>query len=121
MEQTAEELDLSPSTVSRAVSGKYLQCGRGVFPLRQFFSEGFSGKKDESAGAGGRTAEDEISAVSVRAVIRKLIEQEDPRHPLSDEKIRQRLMETGVDISRRTVAKYRGMLGIGSASERKVR
>lgn len=121
MEQTAEELDLSPSTVSRAVSGKYLQCGRGVFPLRQFFSEGFSGKKDASAGAGGKTAEDEISAVSVRAMIRKLIEQEDPHHPLSDEKIRQRLMETGVDISRRTVAKYRGMLGIGGASERRVR
>lgn len=121
MEQTAEELDLSPSTVSRAVSGKYLQCERGTFSLRQFFSEGFGGKNTPVYAGLDATGIEEISAVSVRAMIRKLIEQEDPRHPLSDEKIRSILLEKGLDISRRTVAKYRVMLGIGGASERRVR
>ena len=122
MEQVAEELRISPSTVSRAVSGKYLQCGRGVLPLRQFFSAGYREKRDtDDVADGGTGAVESVSAVSVREEIKKLVSHEDPRHPLSDEKIRGLLQEKGIEISRRTVAKYRGIMGIGSASERKVR
>ncbi|MBQ6207814.1 MAG: RNA polymerase factor sigma-54 [Oscillospiraceae bacterium] len=101
----AEELSLHPSTVSRAVRGKYLQCRRGTYPLRFFFSPA----------AGGA----EISRQSVKLRLAELVRREDPRRPWSDEKLRELLSADGAEISRRTVAKYRMECGIPSSTARK--
>ena len=103
----AEELSLHPSTVSRAVRGKYLQCRRGVYALRWFFSPA----------AGGA----ETSRQSVKLRLAELIRAENPRQPLSDRKLCELLCAHGAEISRRTVAKYRMECGIASAAARKER
>lgn len=101
----AESLELHPSTVSRAVRDKYLQCRQGTFPLRYFFSR-----------AVGQEA---VSRQAVKQRLAVLIRDEDPRHPLSDQTLCKILRGDGVDIARRTVAKYREELGIGSSTVRK--
>lgn len=104
----AEMLEVHESTVSRAVKDKYLQCAHGVFPLGYFFSRALP------AGGG-----DSVSAEQVKIALKRLIEEEDKRKPLSDQKLCDILAAQDIEISRRTVAKYRDELGIPSTSGRK--
>ena len=105
----AEEAGVHESTVSRAVKDKYIQCVHGVFPMGHFFSRALP-----SSGGDG------VSAEKVKAAIRALIEQEDKKKPLSDQKLCDMLLERELILSRRTVAKYRDEMGIPSTSGRKV-
>ena len=104
----ADRIGMHESTVSRATNGKYVQTPQGMFELKYFFSSGLRRR------GGGKA-----SSVSVRAEIERLVENEDPANPLSDEAISQLLKEDGTQVARRTVAKYRGQLGIPSSSLRK--
>lgn len=108
MKTIADRLGIHVATVSRAVSEKYLMTPRGVVPLRSFFSGGLATDSGE-----------DVSANSVRATIQDLIENEDKAKPLSDEKMVQLLNDKGIEIARRTVAKYRDQLGIPTARMRK--
>ncbi len=107
LKEAADELKLSSSTVSRAVRGKYIQTRWGIYPLRFFF------------GGGIRTEEGAVSAAQIRAVIGRMIEKEDKRHPLSDSKLEMLLKDRGMSVSRRTIAAYRERLGIPSSAVRK--
>lgn len=109
LRQAAQEMGVHESTVSRGVSGKYLQCSRGTFPVRYFFSAGVRAQGPGEASVGRE---------SVKERILQLIREEDPEHPLSDEAIRKRLEADGLTISRRTVTKYRTESGIRSATDR---
>lgn len=108
MEAIAADTQLHVSTVSRAVRGKYLKCSRGVFELRAFFSTAIS-------------ATEAVSADAAKQKIRELIEEESPRHPLTDSKLEVLLHEQGITLARRTIAKYREQLKILPASLRKRR
>ncbi|MEQ9617018.1 MAG: RNA polymerase factor sigma-54 [Phycisphaerales bacterium] len=108
MTQVADQLGIHVATVSRAVSGKYLQTPRGVVPLRKLFSGGT--QTDE----GG-----DMSWEAVRAALQDIIDSEDKASPLSDEKLVAALKQRGIEIARRTVAKYRDQLNIPSARLRK--
>ena len=101
LQQVARQIDMHESTVSRVCSGKYVQCPRGVFELKFFFSSGLETEDGEDVSA--RTAKD---------IIRTLIEEEDKRGPLSDQRIAELLRERGLRIARRTVGKYREQLSI---------
>jgi len=105
----AEELGIHESTVSRAVKEKYLQCDRGIFPLHAFFSKALA-----------KTEEGTVSAASIRERMKTILSEEDKTKPLSDRELTEQLNREGIQISRRTVAKYREAMGIGGASERKV-
>ena len=105
----AEQLNIHESTVSRAVKEKYLQCERGVFPLHTFFSKAMA--KAEAA--------ENISADSIKNRLRAIIDAEEKTKPLSDRELTERLTAEGVQICRRTVAKYREAMGIVGASGRK--
>jgi len=107
LRQIADELELHESTVSRVVSGKYLQCARGVFELKYFFSSQI-GDSNEA-----------VSSIAVKNEIARLIASENSSKPLSDAKITELLSERGFSAARRTVAKYRDALGIAPASQRK--
>jgi len=109
MTELAAELELAPSTISRAVAGKSLQTPFGILPLRQFFQSSTS-----SSGEGGAAATE-----AVRIRVKHLVEGEDPSAPLSDEAIVEALGEAGLAVARRTVAKYRKELGIPSSYQRK--
>ena len=102
-------LDIHESTVSRAIRDKYLQCAWGIFPMNYFFSKSIPAKSN-----GGK-----ITTEQVKKLMMDIIEEEDKKKPLSDRAITERLVERGVKISRRTVAKYREELGIKDASGRK--
>lgn len=104
----AADVGVHESTVSRAVREKYLQCSFGVFPLSRFFSRALSGPAGE-----------EVSPEQARAAIRALIQEEDRRHPLSDQKLCDLLAGQEIFLARRTVAKYRQSLGIPVAGERR--
>lgn len=108
LQQVASEIDMHESTVSRVTTNKYVQTPRGVFELKFFFS---SSLKTQDGG--------EISAKSAKERIQKIIEREDPRNPLSDQKIADLLKKDGLEIARRTVAKYREQLNILPARLRK--
>ena len=95
------------STVSRATNGKYIQTPMGLFELKYFFSSGI-------ATNGG-----DVSATSIKSIIKDLIEKEDPKKPLSDQQIANILEKRDIKISRRTVAKYRDELEIPSSSMRR--
>lgn len=95
------------SVISRATAGKYVATPSGIYPLRFFFSDGF-GEEGE-----------EFTNREVEAVIRRIVESEDKRHPMSDEKIRERMEREGYSVSRRTVAKYRDRLRIPVARLRR--
>jgi RNA polymerase sigma-54 factor len=108
MTQVADQLGIHVATVSRAVAEKYLQTPRGVVPLRKFFTGGLSTDSGE-----------DMSYDAVRAALQEVIEAEDKKSPLSDEAIVEELKKKGIEIARRTVAKYRDQLGIQSARLRK--
>ncbi|MEW5248104.1 RNA polymerase factor sigma-54 [Microbulbifer sp. 2201CG32-9] len=104
----AETIGMHESTISRVTANKYMLTPRGTFELKYFFSNQVSTDSGEEA-----------SSTAIRAIIRKLIDAESPRKPLSDNKIAQELGQSGVKVARRTVAKYRESMGIPSSSERK--
>lgn len=101
----ADALALHPSTVSRAVRGKYLQCRQGTYPLRYFFSRAVSRQGP--------------SRQAVKQALLRLLAEEDPGHPLSDQHLCRLLAENNMEVARRTVAKYRMELGIPSSAARK--
>jgi RNA polymerase sigma-54 factor len=105
----AEAIGMHESTVSRVTSNKYLSCARGTFELKYFFTSGVGG----SAGEGGASAE------AVKAAIRQLIDAEDPKAILSDDTLVDLLKAKGYDLARRTVAKYREAIGLGSSVQRR--
>jgi RNA polymerase sigma-54 factor len=109
LKQIAEELGVHESTVSRAINGKYMQSPRGVYELKYFFSSGVP----VAGGAGG------LSSNSVKSIIREIIDGEDPKKPYSDQDMVALLKGKGIEISRRTVAKYREGMGILSSSKRR--
>lgn len=109
----AAETGLDISVISRVTANKRVETPWGVFPLRFFFSDSVGG------GAGSEEGEDVLTNRKIEAEIRTLVEKEDKRHPLSDEKLREAIAARGYDVSRRTVAKYRDRLGIPVARLRK--
>ncbi len=108
MEEIAEDLGVSKSTVSRAVAKKYVQTEYGLLPLKRFFSTALAGEKGE-----------DLSADLVKKKIGEMIADEDKRTPLSDADIAGRLEKDGINIARRTVAKYREGLGIAARGRRR--
>ena len=108
LREVAEVISMHESTVSRVTNEKFVQTPRGVLPLKFFFSSGLS-----------TTDGEDVSARGIKAQIEKLVAEEDPKHPLTDQAIVNILKETGVQIARRTVAKYRDQLGVLSARMRK--
>src|SRR6266436_2395585 len=106
IKEVAEEIGVHPSTVSRAVANKYVHTSQGVFELRFFFSEGVNGPE------GGGTP-----LMLLKRKVKKLIDEEDPRKPLTDDLIASMLEAQGIDVTRRTVAKYREDLRIPSTHQ----
>jgi len=109
LRQVADAIGMHESTVSRVTSNKYLSCARGVFELKYFFTSAIQ------AADGGEA----VSAAAVKSAIRSLIQAEDPRAILSDDTLVELLRGRGFDIARRTVAKYREAMGIGSSVQRR--
>ena len=108
MTEVAKKVGVHVATVSRAVAGKYVQTPRGIFPLRMFFS-------------GGKTTDEgqDMAWDAIKARLREIVDKEDKSRPLSDEQIAEALGGKGIKIARRTVAKYRKLLNISSARQRK--
>ncbi len=104
----ANDIGMHESTVSRVVSNKYIHTPRGLFPMKYFFHSGI----DSSTG-------DDVSSLSIKNKISRIVQEEDTRRPFSDARIMQRLRAEGIQIARRTVAKYREELRIPSSSQRK--
>ena len=109
LRDVADEVELHESTVSRVTTNKFLLTPRGLFELKYFFSSHV-----------GTTTGGEASSTAIRAKIKKLIAEENPRKPLSDNSLANLLKDDGIDVARRTVAKYRESLHIPSSSDRKV-
>jgi RNA polymerase sigma-54 factor len=110
IKEVAEEIGVHPSTVSRAVSNKYAHTPQGVFELRYFFSESVNGPE----GSG-------TSLLILKRRVKKLIDEEDPTRPLTDEQITRILQSQGIQVTRRTVAKYREDMRIPSTHQRRVK
>jgi RNA polymerase sigma-54 factor len=110
IKEVAEEIGVHPSTVSRAVANKYAHTAQGVFELRYFFSESVNGPE------GGGT-----SLLILKRRVKKLIEEEDASRPLTDEQITRILQSQGIQVTRRTVAKYREDMKIPSTHQRRVK
>lgn len=108
MSDLADEMNCDPSTISRTVAGKYVQTPRGIYPMRYFFT-------------GGTETADGVSTSwdSVKAAVQRIVEEEDKSDPLNDDQIAKLLTERGIEISRRTVAKYRQQLDIPSGRQRR--
>ncbi|OUY07765.1 RNA polymerase factor sigma-54 [Acinetobacter populi] len=109
LRDVADEVELHESTVSRVTTNKYILTPRGLFELKYFFSSHV-----------GTSSGGECSSTAIRAMIKKLIAVENPKKPLSDNAIAKLLQEEGIDVARRTVAKYRESLNIPASSDRKV-
>jgi RNA polymerase sigma-54 factor len=109
LKQVARDVQLHESTVSRAIANKYIQTPWGVFELKFFFSSGV-----ENIIAG-----EMVATESIKRILKELVENEDPREPLSDQRLCELLKERGINIARRTVAKYRSELGIPPVRQRK--
>jgi RNA polymerase sigma-54 factor len=110
MVEIAEKIGVHPTTVSRTVNDKYVATPKGVIELRKFFTQGIE------------TAQGEIVVKeAVHDALKSIVDGEDKAHPLSDETIAAKLKEQGFSVARRTVAKYRGVLGIPGTSERRVK
>lgn len=107
LRDVSSELGIHESTVSRAVNGKYIQTPKGLFELKYFFSSGIP------------QGDDGISSNSIKSFIRDFVQDEDPKKPLSDQKIAEMLLQKGIDVKRRTIAKYRESLNIPSSSKRR--
>ncbi len=110
IKEVAEEIGVHPSTVSRAVANKYVHTSQGVYELRFFFSEGVNGPE------GG-----DLPLVLLKRKVKKLIGEEDPRKPLTDDHLAAALKAQGINVTRRTVAKYREDMQIPSTHQRRVR
>lgn len=108
LKQIADEVGVHESTVSRSINGKYIETPRGVYELRYFFSSGVGNKE----GSG-------VSSNSIKKMIREIISEEDPKTPMSDQEIMDILNRRDIEISRRTVAKYRESMNIPSSSRRR--
>lgn len=107
LREVAEELGLHESTISRATTRKYLRTPRGTFEFKHFFSSGIATDHGGSA-----------SATAIQAMLRKLIDGENPRAPLSDQRLAEILKGEGIPVARRTVAKYREAMNISASNER---
>jgi RNA polymerase sigma-54 factor len=110
IKDVAEEIGVHPSTVSRAVANKYAHTPQGVFELRYFFSEPVQGPSGAA-----------IPLLTLKRMVKKMIEEEDPAHPLTDEQIAAMLKAKGIHVTRRTVAKYREDMKIPSTHQRRRR
>jgi RNA polymerase sigma-54 factor len=110
IKEVAEEVGVHPSTVSRAVASKYAHTSQGVIELRSFFSESVNGPE-----GGG------MSLLTLKRVVKKMIEEEDTAKPLTDDQIAKKLEENGIRVTRRTVAKYREDMRIPSTHQRRVK
>lgn len=110
IKEVAEEIGVHPSTVSRAVANKYVHTAQGVYELRFFFSEGVGGPE------GG-----DLPLLLLKRRVKKLIEEEDPRKPWTDDYLAAELQRQGIQVTRRTVAKYREDMQIPSTHQRRVR
>jgi len=110
IKEVAEEIGVHPSTVSRAVANKYAHTPQGVFELRYFFSESVNGPEGSST-----------SLLILKRRVKRLIEEEDPARPLTDEQITRILQSQGIQVTRRTVAKYREDMRIPSTHQRRVK
>jgi RNA polymerase sigma-54 factor len=109
LRDVATDIDMHESTVSRVVNNKYVHTPQGVFELKYFFHSGISSAYGES-----------VSSVTIKQRIRKIIEEESPKKPLSDSRIARILQDAGLVLARRTIAKYREDLKIPTSSRRKV-
>lgn len=109
LKDVADEVGLHESTVSRLTSNKTMLTPQGLFELKYFFSSSVSG------------VDGDVSSTAITAMIEQMIADENPKKPLSDNAITDYLLEQGIDIARRTVAKYREQLGIGSSTQRRQR
>jgi RNA polymerase sigma-54 factor len=110
IKEVAEEIGVHPSTVSRAVASKYANTPQGVIELRRFFSEGSNGPEG---------ADTPLPVLKIK--VRKLIEEEDAHHPLTDDQLAEKLRAEGIQLTRRTVAKYREDMNIPSTHQRRSR
>jgi RNA polymerase sigma-54 factor len=112
LREVAEKIEMHESTVSRVTSNKYLWCERGTFELKYFFTSGV-GRVGEGADGEGASSE------AIKARIRALIDAETVKNILSDQQLAEMLQKEGFDLARRTVAKYREAIGLGSSAERR--
>ncbi len=110
IKEVAEEVGVHPSTVSRAVANKYAHTPQGVIELRSFFSEAVNGPE-----GGG------MSLLTLKRLVKKMIDEEEPTKPLTDDQIAKKLEEAGIQVTRRTVAKYREDMRIPSTHQRRVK
>ncbi|MDP2131213.1 MAG: RNA polymerase factor sigma-54 [Erythrobacter sp.] len=108
LREVAEKIDMHESTVSRVTSNKYLACARGTFELKYFFTSGVASADGEGA-----------SSAAIKARIKSLIDDETAKNILSDQQLAEMLQKEGFDLARRTVAKYREAIGLGSSAERR--
>jgi RNA polymerase sigma-54 factor len=108
LRQVAEDVQMHESTISRVTTNKYVYTPQGVFDLKFFFNSGIN-----------MYLGDQIASESVKEKIRQIVQSENPENPLSDQEIAEMLRRQDVLIARRTVAKYRGVLGVLSSSKRK--
>jgi RNA polymerase sigma-54 factor len=110
IKEVAEEVGVHPSTVSRAVASKYAHTSQGVLELRSFFSEAVNGPE-----GGG------MSLLTLKRLVKKMIDEEDSTKPLTDDQIAKKLEDAGIRVTRRTVAKYREDMRIPSTHQRRVK
>jgi RNA polymerase sigma-54 factor len=108
LREVADDIGMHESTVSRVVSNKYMHTPRGLYPMKFFFHSGI-----------GRSYGEDISSLTVKGKIKQMIGDEDPKRPLSDSELMRILKREGIQIARRTVAKYRDELGIPASTDRK--
>jgi len=108
LRDVAEDIEMHESTISRVTTNKYVQTPQGLFELKYFFNSGISTMRGET-----------IASESVKSRIKEIVAGENPKKPYSDQKMVEILRQHGIDIARRTVTKYREMLGIGSSTDRK--
>jgi RNA polymerase sigma-54 factor len=108
LRDVADDIAMHESTVSRVTSNKYVHCSQGTFPLKFFFN---SGVRTQSG--------DDLASEAVKEKLRHYLQQEDPRSPLSDQELVRRLEQDGIEVARRTVAKYRSSMGFLPSSKRR--
>jgi RNA polymerase sigma-54 factor len=108
LHEIAEKVEMHESTISRVTTNKYMHTPRGLFELKYFFSSHVA-----------TTEGGECSSTAIRALIRKLVESENPLKPLSDNKLSRLMEDQGIRVARRTVAKYREAMNIPPSNERK--
>jgi RNA polymerase sigma-54 factor len=108
LRQVAEDIEMHESTVSRVTTAKYVHTPQGIFELKYFFNSSIA-----------RTEGEDIASEAVKNHIKLIVGSEDAKNPYSDQKIVELLRTQGIDIARRTVAKYRDVLGVLPSSKRK--